>query len=103
MRREELPVPTATSLGLEGFSNLDRNHLLSLILSGVEGDFTHWDAGNSLVARYQELSASIGRDVRIELPGGREIQSKARSVDELGRLHLEDGHIVSVGDVIHLR
>jgi BirA family transcriptional regulator, biotin operon repressor / biotin---[acetyl-CoA-carboxylase] ligase len=103
MRREELPVPTATSLGLEGFSNLDRNHLLSLILSGVEGDFTQWDAGNSLVARYQGLSASIGRDVRIELPGGREIQSKAQSVDELGLLHLEDGHIVSVGDVIHLR
>jgi BirA family biotin operon repressor/biotin-[acetyl-CoA-carboxylase] ligase len=103
MRREELPIPTATSLGLEGFSNLDRNHLISLILSAIESDFTQWDAGNSLVARYQGLSASIGSDLRIELPGGKEIQSKALSVDELGRLHLEDGHIVSVGDVIHLR
>ena len=103
MRREELPIPTATSLGLEGFSNLDRNHLISLILSAIESDFTQWDLGNSFVARYQGLSASIGSDLRIELPGGKEIQSKALSVDELGRLHLEDGQIVSVGDVIHLR
>ena len=103
MKKEELPVPTATSLGLEGFSNLDRNHLLSLILSAIESDFTQWDLGNSLVARYQGLSASIRSDLRIELPGGREIQSKGLSVDELGRLHLEDGQTVSVGDVIHLR
>jgi len=103
MQREELPVPTATSLGLEGFLHLDRNELLSLILSAIESDFNQWEKGGSLTTRYQALSSSIGRDVRIELPGGRELQSKAQSVDDLGRLHLEDGHIVSVGDVIHLR
>jgi BirA family biotin operon repressor/biotin-[acetyl-CoA-carboxylase] ligase len=69
----------------------------------METDFTRWDLGESFVDRYLDLSATIMRNVRIELPGGREILAQAISIDEQGQLNLDDGQIVSVGDVIHLR
>jgi BirA family biotin operon repressor/biotin-[acetyl-CoA-carboxylase] ligase len=103
MSAHELPVESATSLGLAGVSLLDRNLLLSKILNSLETDFTRWDLGKSFLDRYLDLSATITRNVRIELPGGREILAKAISIDEQGQLNLDDGQVVSVGDVIHLR
>lgn len=103
MSSKQLPVPTATSLALEGFSILDRNTLLSRILTMLEDNFGQWDEGSSLSDRYLALSATLGCNVRIESPNGQIILSKAISIDEQGQLHLEDGQIVSVGDVIHLR
>jgi len=41
--------------------------------------------------------------VTIVGPAASSIKSRAQSFDEQGRLHLEDGQIVTVGDVIHLR
>lgn len=103
MKSEELPVPSATSLELEGFTTLDRNQLIVMILNSLEKDFTDWDHGTSFCNQYLAHSSTIGNDVQIELPGGVNIQSKAVSIDELGQLHLEDGQCISVGDVIHLR
>jgi BirA family biotin operon repressor/biotin-[acetyl-CoA-carboxylase] ligase len=103
MTIKELPVPTATSLQLEGFTTLDRNQLIAMILKSLEEDFINWDHGSSFCDQYLAHSSTIGSDVQIELPGGVKVQSKALSVDELGQLHLEDGQCISVGDVIHLR
>jgi BirA family biotin operon repressor/biotin-[acetyl-CoA-carboxylase] ligase len=103
MSAQELPVESATSLGLAGVSLLDRNLLLSKILNSLETDFTQWDLGESFLDRYLDISATITRNVRIEMPGGREILAKAISIDEQGQLNLDDGQVVSVGDVIHLR
>jgi BirA family biotin operon repressor/biotin-[acetyl-CoA-carboxylase] ligase len=103
MTTEELPVSSATSLELEGVLTLDRNDLLAKILNGLESEFNQWDQGRLFVDQYKVLSATIGAEVRIELPGGQQILSKAISIDNQGQLHLEDGQIVSVGDVIHLR
>ena len=103
MTTEELPVSSATSLELEGVLTLDRNDLLAKILNGLESEFNQWDQGRLFVDQYKVLSATIGAEVRIELPGGQQILSKAISIDNRGQLHLEDGQIVSVGDVIHLR
>ena len=74
-----------------------------MILNSLESDFSHWDLGESFLDRYLDLSATILSNVRIELPGGREILATAISIDEQGRLNLDDGQVVSVGDVIHLR
>lgn len=103
MSAQELPMESATSLGLAGVSLLDRNLLLSKILNSLETDFIRWDLGQSFLDRYLDLSATIVRNVRIELPGGREIVAKAISIDEQGQLNLDDGQVISVGDVIHLR
>lgn len=99
----ELPVETATSLKIAGVSKLDRNLLLPLLLNAFETDFTAWDQGESFLERYSQLSATRGREVTIIGPAESAMRSRAQSFDEQGRLHLEDGQIVTVGDVIHLR
>ena len=99
----ELPVESATSLAIAGVRKLDRNFLLSLLLNAFESDFTAWDQGESFLEKYSQLSATQGREVTIIGPAESSMKSRAQSFDQQGRLHLEDGQIVTVGDVIHLR
>ena len=99
----ELPVAGATSLALAGVNKLDRNSLLPLFLNAFEKDFTAWDQGESFLEKYSLLSGTQGREVTITGPSENMIRSRALSFDEQGRLHLEDGQIVTVGDVVHLR
>jgi BirA family biotin operon repressor/biotin-[acetyl-CoA-carboxylase] ligase len=99
----ELPVEGATSLALAGVTKLDRNFLLPLLLNAFEMDFTEWDQGESFLEKYSLLSGTQGREVTIVGPSESTIRSRALSFDEQGRLHLEDGQIVTVGDVVHLR
>jgi BirA family biotin operon repressor/biotin-[acetyl-CoA-carboxylase] ligase len=99
----EFPVEGAISLGLAGVTKLDRNFLLPLLLNAFEKDFTEWDQGESFLEKYSLLSGTQGREVTIVGPSERTIRSRALSFDEQGRLHLEDGQIVTVGDVSHLR
>ena len=99
----ELPVENATSLALADVTKLDRNFLLPLLLNAFEMDFMQWDKGESFLEKYSLLSGTQGREVVIAGPSESTIQSRAISFDEQGRLHLEDGQIVTVGDVVHLR
>jgi BirA family biotin operon repressor/biotin-[acetyl-CoA-carboxylase] ligase len=99
----ELPVERATSLAIAGVTKLDRNFLLSLLLNAFEKDFTEWDQGESFLEKYSQLSATQGREITIVGPAESTISACAKSFDEQGRLLLEDGQIVTVGDVIHLR
>jgi BirA family biotin operon repressor/biotin-[acetyl-CoA-carboxylase] ligase len=103
MSVDELPVETATSLALAGVTKLDRNFLLPLLLNSFEQDFTSWDTGESFLDKYSQLSVTQGREVTVSGPAENTIRSRAIAFDEQGRLHLEDGQIVTVGDVIHLR
>jgi BirA family biotin operon repressor/biotin-[acetyl-CoA-carboxylase] ligase len=103
MTEEELPVPHATSLVLHQFSTLDRNLILSTFLTTFEELFTRWQSGEDLRHLYNERSATIGRDIRIELPDGTHKNGKAVDVTPAGELILEDGSRVTVGDIIHLR
>jgi BirA family biotin operon repressor/biotin-[acetyl-CoA-carboxylase] ligase len=99
----ELPVESATSLAIAGVRKLDRNFLLPLLLNAFESDFTAWDQGESFLEKYSQLSATQGREVTIIGPAESSMKSRAQSFDQQGRLHLQDGQIVTVGDVIHLR
>ena len=103
MTVDELPVETATSLTVAGVSKVDRNFLLPLLLNAFENDFLAWDQGESFLEKYSLLSGTQGREVTIVGPSESAIRSRALSFDEQGRLHLEDGQIVTVGDVVHLR
>jgi BirA family biotin operon repressor/biotin-[acetyl-CoA-carboxylase] ligase len=103
----------ATSLRAAGATALDRASLLLAIL----GEFEHWyrawqRAGgdpdrSGLRAEYMGLSATIGRTVRAELPGGQALSGPAVGVDSDGRLlvRVSSGTevAVSAGDVVHLR
>lgn len=116
LREDELPVPQACSLALAGAEATDRDTLLRALLRSFGDWYGRWtaaggDAGASgLRDAYTQACATIGREVRAELPGGRTVTGVARGVDATGALLVEstaDGATtttaVGAGDVVHLR
>ena len=103
MTKEELPVSHATSLALNQFSHLDRNLILSSFLTTFEELFERWQSGEDLRHLYTEVCATIGNEIRIDLPGGTHKNGKAIGITPAGELILEDGSRVTVGDIVHLR
>ena len=103
----------ATSLRAAGATALDREELLLAILSGFERWYRAWQqAGgdpdrSGLRQEYVRWSATIGRTVRAELPGGQALSGPAAGVDSDGRLlvRVSSGAEVPVAaaDVVHLR
>jgi BirA family transcriptional regulator, biotin operon repressor / biotin---[acetyl-CoA-carboxylase] ligase len=108
--REELPVPTATSLGIELGRPVERTGVLLEVLAELRGMYAAWapDPGGdpNLRAAYARHCSTLGRQVRVELPGGAVLQGTARDIDHLGRLVVETVRgttAVGAGDVIHVR
>jgi BirA family biotin operon repressor/biotin-[acetyl-CoA-carboxylase] ligase len=110
--RDELPPGEATSLALEGAAMTDRGQLLPAILAQLERQYQAWvrAAGDAdacgLRATYQRWCSTLGRKVRVSLPGGATVEGTAREIDEAGRLVVESaaGRVpVSAGDVVHVR
>jgi BirA family biotin operon repressor/biotin-[acetyl-CoA-carboxylase] ligase len=103
---EELPVSTATSLALEGL-RVDRTELFGDDVRSLRtwlGQFAHHPA--TFMNQYRGRSATLDRDVRVELPGDRTVEGRVVDLDEHGRLVLEtaDGPLtLSAGDVVHVR
>ena len=108
--------PAATLPAAAG--NGDRERLLTEILAVFEHWYQAWrQAGGDpdrcgLRAEYTRLCATIGRRVRVELPGGQLLSGLAAGVDSDGRLlvrvssaaGLPDAEVpVAAGDVVHLR
>src|SRR5689334_15824810 len=103
----------ATSLRAAGATALDRASLLLAILGELEHWYRAWlraggdPDGSGLRAEYTRLSATIGRTVRAELPGGQALSGPVAGVDSDGRLlvRVSSGSEVAVaaGDVVHLR
>ena len=99
---EQLPVPHASSIFLATGTGLDRNLLLVKILKDLESALKGWESGKDLTSAYRKLSATLGREVRVELPGGAIVEAIAQDIDTTGALLLDNGQIITVGDVIHL-
>ena len=95
--RAELPVDTATSLLLEGATTTDRDTVLRAVLRSLTQVLVE-----ASPAGYRALCATVGSQVRVELPGGRVAQGLAEAVDDAGRLVVA-GQAYSSGDVVHLR
>ncbi len=113
-RQDEMPAGGATSLALAGAVRTDREYLLACVLTELERRYLAWikaappgDADASgLRAEYLRLSGTVGRAVRVSLPGGQVLTGTAQDVDEAGRLVIRTAAglvTVSAGDVIHLR
>lgn len=104
MEENELPVETATSLLLQGGVDLTRDQLLCEILEEFEEHFLQWDQGiDEVQPLYLHMSATVGKEVRIEYPGGKSHIATADSISDTGALVLDDGTHVQSADVIHLR
>ena len=63
--------------------------------------------GVDVAERYRRDLATLGADVRVELPDGTMLDGRATDVDDDGRLIVaaNDGtvHHLDVGDVVHAR
>jgi BirA family transcriptional regulator, biotin operon repressor / biotin---[acetyl-CoA-carboxylase] ligase len=109
--RDELPVATATSLVLAGAASPDRTRILAEVLSAFGRRYDGWtavggDAGRGLHAAYVAECSTVGREVRVELPGGSALSGRAVGVDPDGRLEVAAGGRVQslgAGDVVHVR
>ncbi|MFF5258702.1 biotin--[acetyl-CoA-carboxylase] ligase [Actinomadura viridis] len=112
LREEELPVPTATSLLVEGAPLSDRAPLLRAILREFATWYREWTAldgdpeTSGLRGAYKELCGTLGRTVRVELPGGETLRGTAADIDSSGRLVVAGPageRAVGAGDVVHVR
>ncbi|MEQ6902415.1 biotin--[acetyl-CoA-carboxylase] ligase [Nocardioides sp. YIM 152588] len=114
---EELPVETATSLALARAeagapaAAPDRTRVLTAVVLAIREGFDAWQAGGEIAtaglrASYVRRCATVGADVRVELPGGGALTGRATDVDPDGRLVVETAggvERVGAGDVIHVR
>lgn len=112
LRQGELPVPTATSLLLAGSEVVDREPVLRAMLRDLAVRYRSWcEAGGDvdatgLLRDYRQACVTLGREVTVHLPGGRDLRGTATDVDRSGRLLVDDGsstHALGVGDVVHVR
>jgi len=101
---EELPVATATSVRLATGRDVDRTPLLESLLARLREQYAAWSTGGGAAVRpaYLEACVTLGRDVRVVLPGGGELVGRASDVDDGGRL-VVGGTAVAAGDVVHVR
>jgi BirA family biotin operon repressor/biotin-[acetyl-CoA-carboxylase] ligase len=117
MTRDQLPIPTATSLVLTGAA-LSGDALTDAALSAYLGalgelytDFVRvgGDAdGSGVREQVLDWCTTLGQEVRVQLPGGDDLLGTATDVDRAGRLLVRrslDGHsqAVAAGDVTHVR
>jgi len=112
LRRDELPAPHATSLVLEDAKAADRDTVLRAVLRELERWYTDWSVtggdpmASGLLSAYAASCATIGRRVRVELPGGAPAVGDAVGLDADGRLLVrtaEGERAFGAGDVVHLR
>ena len=103
MDESELPTPVSTSLTLVGASADDLvDRALAAYLGELKGLYTGMLAGSDIRALVEAECSTIGRSVRVELPGGDNLYGTATGVDGEGRL-IVDGRAIAAGDVTHLR
>lgn len=107
LRRDELPVPTATSLALEAATETDRTIVLRSFLRNLEALYRAWsatggDPAGGIRDSYVRRCVTIGSRVKVMLPRDEILEGHATGIDDLGRL-LVDGRAISAGDVTHVR
>ncbi|WP_226656234.1 biotin--[acetyl-CoA-carboxylase] ligase [Leifsonia sp. LS1] len=109
---DELPTDTSTSLVLAGAESPDADIVLSSYLTQLTALYREYlTAGGDAVRsalrdEVAEACHTLGRAVRVELPGGDTLLGTAVGIDADGRLIVESETgrtAVAAGDVTHLR
>ncbi|GAA1686596.1 biotin--[acetyl-CoA-carboxylase] ligase [Glycomyces endophyticus] len=106
---EELPVPEATSLLAAGARTLDREEIAAAFLTRFAAEYRTWQeqGPGPAVARWERNSDTLGREVAVSFPNGRNLTGRAVGIDADGRLRVDPGdgavETVAAGDVVHLR
>jgi BirA family biotin operon repressor/biotin-[acetyl-CoA-carboxylase] ligase len=110
MTAEQLPVQTATSFAVEGVE-ADVDLLVAGYLARLDGWIARLAESGSAVASglHDAVAArcvTLGRAVRVMLPGGDDLVGEATGLGEDGCLLVSAGgsvHRIAAGDVVHVR
>lgn len=103
MDETQLPTPVSTSLTLVGASEHELvDRALAAYLGELRSRYEGMLAGADIRAQVVAECTTIGRRVRVELPGGDDLYGTATGIDGEGRL-VVDGRAIAAGDVTHLR
>lgn len=113
LAREELPVPTATSLTLAGFPRPGGGDVVVSIARAFAARHAAWYAGSmaDVRATYRARCTTLGRDVAMHLPDGSTAHGRAVAVTDGGELVVDvdqpGGEPIrrsyAAGDVVHVR
>lgn len=102
---EGLP-PTAASLAGMGLE-ADARAVVEAVVTSVLGWLARWrDRPGEVAVAYRARCSTLGRDVRVLLPGGRESLGRAEAIDDDGCLVVgtpAGRQTYAAGDVVHLR
>jgi BirA family transcriptional regulator, biotin operon repressor / biotin---[acetyl-CoA-carboxylase] ligase len=105
-RKDELPVPTATSVRVAG-GRADRATLAADVLTALEHRYRQWEQDDPDVrSDYGARSSTLGSEVVVSLPGGGRLHGRATGLDDSGGLVVTVGdveHVVAAADVVHVR
>ena len=104
LTKDELPIPTGTSITLEK-GVVNREALMAQVLVNLAHRLEQWrNKDHRLVSDYRAVCATIGRTIEATLPGDNVIKGVAIEIDDDGHLVIQDGSdtvIITAGDVIH--
>jgi len=102
LEQSDLPVPTATSLLLEG-APAERSPLLASYLRELEVRYRDWCTGETPRGEYRARCSTLGRQVRVHLPGDApDVVGEAVDVDASGRLVVRVASPDGVGELVAL-
>jgi BirA family biotin operon repressor/biotin-[acetyl-CoA-carboxylase] ligase len=112
--KEQLPIPTATSLALQGVTGFTLDDILVRYLAAFRSSYEDFESAggdpekSELIKSITEVSSTIGSKVSVELPQGESFEGKAIGLDNQGRLLIAienpvEIRAVAAGDVTHLR
>lgn len=101
----ELPVENATALNIIVGREFERELVLAEILKKISANLKLWNLKQDqlIFEKYLKNSATIGKNVNVELGNGNIISANAIGISNNGELILDNGDAVSIGDVTHLR
>ncbi|MDO5676977.1 MAG: biotin--[acetyl-CoA-carboxylase] ligase [Propionibacteriaceae bacterium] len=105
LREDELPVPTATSLALEGITT-DQSRIVAGVLNHFSRYYTAWQLRGSLREEYEARCSSMGAQLSVVVDDAHTVEGTGRGVDHFGRLQVATAaglQTFAVGDVIHAR
>lgn len=114
-RADQLPVPWATSLHLAAGDDAAGpavEDVLTAVGTRLAAVLSRWEAAGGdaeaagLAGEVRAACVSLGRGVRVDLPGGSTLAGTATGIDREGRLLVDAGgeiRPVAAGDVAHVR
>ena len=106
MTQDQVPIPLATSLSIEGVDNVDGRTLVNEVLDRFGSACERLESGAVLIDQFRQACITLGQQVRVTTVDGRHLHGTAAEVTTSGALVVESesgSEIITAGDVEHVR